>query len=194
VVYYHTEQVGEFTAYFGAGVAVKARGDVRALDAIVTDIARQVDPRVPLYDVLPLSELIRGSVAQPRFFTTVLSCFAILALSTALLGIYGVLAYAVERRRLELGIRRALGATEQHIVGLVMRRGAFLSVIGLAAGLTAAGSGARYMRSVLFGVTPTDLATYLVASALVLVVVLLASWQPVRQALKIDPARALRVE
>ena len=194
VIYFNAEQMTEYLAYAGAGVAVKARDDVRALEAIVKDVARQIDPRVPLYDVRPLSEVVRGSVAQPRFFTIVLGCFALLALSTALLGIYGVLAYAVERRRLELGIRRALGATEQHIVGLVMRRGAILSVIGLVAGLTAAGSGARYMRSVLFGVTPTDLATYVVASALVLVVVLLASWQPVRQALKIDPSRALRVE
>jgi putative ABC transport system permease protein len=124
----------------------------------------------------------------------VLVLFAALALSTALLGIYGVLAYAVERRRTEFGVRRALGATERHIIALVMRRGLQLAGVGIIAGLSGAALGARMMQSLLYGITAADPMSYAGAAALILTIVLLASWQPVRRAIRVDPARALRIE
>jgi len=126
--------------------------------------------------------------------TVVLGLFAALALSTALLGIYGVLAYAVERRRTEFGVRRALGATERHILALVMRRGLLLAGVGTLAGLVGAALGARLMQSLLYGITAADPTSYVAAAALILTIVLAASWLPVRRAVQIDPARALRVD
>lgn len=196
LIYFPTSQMKEFLAFAkpGGGIAIRSSLDSRALTALVRDIAKQVDPTVPLYNVQPLTRDINISVAQPRFFTVILGIFAALALSTALLGIYGVLAYAVERRHLEFGIRRALGATERHVVALVVRRGVIVATVGIAIGLGAAAAGTHYVQSLLFGVTPVDPISFVGAAALVATVVLVASWLPVRRALRIDPARALRVD
>ena len=196
VLYFLTDQMSEFLAFAkpGGGIAIRSAGDPRALIPFIRETARAVDPTVPLYNVQPLSDDISVNVAQPRFFTIVLGLFATLALSTALLGVYGVLAYAVERRRTEFGIRRALGATERHIVDLVMRRGVVMALVGITIGLGAAAAGTHYVRSLLFGITPADPMSFAGAATPVLAVVLAASWQPVRRALRIDPARALRVD
>jgi len=196
VLYFPAEQLNEFIGYgrSGGGIAIRTAGDPEELIGFVRDVAREVDRTVPLFNVRPLNDDIALSVAQPRFFTVVLVLFAALALSTALLGIYGVLAYAVERRRTEFGVRRALGATERHIVALVMRRGLLLAGVGAIAGLAGAALGARLMQSLLYGVTAADPASYAGAAALILSIVLAASWLPVRRAIRIDPARALRVD
>jgi len=195
VMYFLADQMIEFLAYAkpGGGIAIRTDGDPRALIPFVREAARAVDSTVPLYNVQRLTDDISVNVAQPRFFSIILGVFATLALSTALLGIYGVLAYAVERRRMEFGIRRALGANERHVVILVMRRGLGLAAAGMAIGLGGAAAGTHYLRSLLFGVTPVDAWSFVGAAALVLTVVGAASWQPVRRALSIDPARALRV-
>ena len=194
VLYQPVAQMPSVIAFRGAGtgIAIRATGDPSALLDFVTGVAREVDPNVPLHNVRPLVDDISISVAQPRFFTAALGLFAVLALSTAVLGLYGVLTYAVERRRPEFAVRRALGATGSHVVGLVMRRGAAMAVAGLCAGLGAAALGARLMRALLFGVTPADPASYVITTCLVLSVVAIASWQPVRRALDVDPAVALR--
>jgi predicted permease len=196
VMYFPAAQNGEFSAYGWAsvGVAIRTTGSPMALAGFVREAAKAADPSVPLYRVQPLADDISSTVAEPRFFTVVIGLFALLSLSTALLGIYGVLAFSVERRRVEFGVRRALGASERDIAGLVMRRGLALSVIGLALGLGGASVGARFLRSILFGVTTADALSFAGAAAVVLAVVALASWRPVRRALAIDPARALRVD
>lgn len=196
VIYFPAAQNGEFSAYGWAsvGVAIRATGDPMALAGFVRDAAHAADPTVPLYRVQPLANDITTSVAEPRFFTVVIGLFALLSLSTALLGIYGVLAFAVERRRTEFGVRRALGATERDIAALVMTRALSLSTTGLALGLIGAALGGRFLSALLFGVTTADAASFVGAACVVLAVVGVASWQPVRRALRVDPARALRVD
>jgi putative ABC transport system permease protein len=190
------DQESDITGYVGmaAGVAMRVDGDPAAFASIVREETKRLDPRYPVYNLEPLDLQLDRTFSQPRFYAIVLGLFAALAISTAVLGIYGVLAYAVERRRREFGIRRALGAAERHIVLLVVRRAAALAGIGLAIGLGGAAAAARVLRSVLFGVGPADPASYAGAVGLVLVVVVVASWQPVRRALQVDPARALRVD
>jgi putative ABC transport system permease protein len=192
--YFPTSQVPELIGYgWSGGVTVRTTGDPLDLVPFIRDQVRQVDARLPVYNIGRLTDQLRASIAQPRFYAGVLGLFAVLALSTALLGVYGVLAYAVERRRLEFGVRRALGATERHVMALVLRRGVVLAAFGIALGLGGAALSARFMRALLFGITPADPWSYAGAAALVFGVVLAASWQPVRRALRIDPARALRV-
>lgn len=196
VIYFPAAQMGEFTAYGwpSVGIAIRTSGNPTAIAAFVRDAAKRIDPAVPLYRVQPLEDDIASNVAQPRFFTLVIGLFALLSLATALLGIYGVLAFAVERRRTEFGVRRALGATEHDIAALVLRRGLALTSVGLVFGLSAAALSTRFLASVLFGVTSADPWSFAGAAALVLAVVGLASWPPVRRAVRIDPARALRVD
>ena len=120
--------------------------------------------------------------------------FAVLALLTAVLGVYGVQAYAVEKRTAEFGVRRALGADARHLVGLVMKRALLLAIAGAAAGVPLAVSGAGLLRSMLFGVRPLDVPTFVIVPIAVLLFALAASWQPARRALRVDPARALKCE
>jgi ABC-type antimicrobial peptide transport system permease subunit len=105
-----------------------------------------------------------------------------------------VLAYAVERRRIEFGVRRALGAGEGQIRWLVVGQALMLSGIGLTIGLIVAASGAGVMRSLLFGVRPLDPITFVAAAGLVVLVATAAAWHPARRALRVDPAEALRME
>jgi len=189
-------QVAEILGLTGpsVGIAVRTTGDPLALARDVRQLVHALDPTSPIYGATPLETLLSATFAQPRFYAIALALFAALALSTALLGIYGALAYAVERRRRELGVRRALGASERHIVRLVAARAASLGGVGLGIGLGAGALGARFMSSVLFGVRAFDPWSYAAVIAIVGVIVGVASWQPVRRALRIEPARALHVE
>jgi ABC-type antimicrobial peptide transport system permease subunit len=197
VIYYHANQLAETLAYrngVGAGIAIRAGGNPYDLASFIRERSRAIDPTAPVYNLRTLDEQIGESVAQPRFLAVVLGLFAALALSTALLGIYGVLAYSVERRHVEFGIRRALGASEQQVVALVAERALTLAGIGLTIGLAAGAIGSRLMHAVLFGVTPADPTAYAGAGAAVAVIVVAASWRPARRALRIDPAQALRLD
>jgi ABC-type antimicrobial peptide transport system permease subunit len=177
-------------------MAVRVSGDPDAIVPFVREQVRSLEPAWPVFNVEPLTTRLGRTFAQPRFYaiTLGLGLFAALALSTALLGLYGALTYAVERRHLEFGIRRALGADERRIVWLVTRSAAALAGSGLVIGLGGAAIIARLLRAVLFGVQPSDSVSYLAAVLLIAIVVIAASWRPARRALQIDPARALRVE
>jgi ABC-type antimicrobial peptide transport system permease subunit len=175
-------------------MAVRVAGDPDAIVPFVRETVRALEPTWPVYNVERLDVRLGRTFAQPRFYTVTVVLFASLALVTAVLGLYGVLSYAVERRRREFGVRRALGADERRIVLLVGRRALALALTGLGLGLAGATIGAHLLRAVLFGVEPLDPASYLVAIAIVFLVVVIASWTPARRALRIDPARALRVD
>ena len=180
--------------HVAGGVAVRTSGDPEALVPAIRSIARELEPEWPLYNVERLDARLSRTLAQPRFYTIALTLFAALAIGTAVLGLYGVVAYAVERRRLEFGIRRALGAGEGHIVRLVTVRATVLAAIGTAAGAVTAATVAGWLRAALFGIHPLDPASYGAATALVAMVVLAASWAPARRAIHVDPSRTLRVE
>ena len=180
--------------HVAGGVAVRTAGDPAAVMGAVRNVVREIEPDWPVYNVERLDDRLGRTFAQPRFYSITLALFAVLSVATAMLGLYGVLSYSVERRRVEFGVRRALGAGEGQIVVLATRRAAGLAGAGLLLGLGIAAAAAALLRAALFGVHPLDPAAYTSATALVILVVIAASWIPARRALQIDPARALRVE
>jgi putative ABC transport system permease protein len=141
-----------------------------------------------------MEQTISRSLAERRFTMLVLTLFAAVALLLAAVGIYGVMSYAVTRRVHELGIRAALGASRQEIVGLVLRQGMTLVAIGLAAGLVAALALTRFMAALLYGVRPADPFTLVGVTLLLGAIALLACYIPARRATAVDPVVALRCE
>ncbi|MBA3609308.1 MAG: FtsX-like permease family protein, partial [Chthoniobacterales bacterium] len=141
-----------------------------------------------------LEELIHESTTQPRFHTWLIGIFSILALSLACLGIYGVIAYLVTQRNKEIGIRLALGATRGNILGLVLGRTFLLAVAGIAAGLLAALFLARFLDTILFGITAHDPLTFVVVPLGLIAIALLAGYLPARRAILVDPVTSLRCE
>ena len=137
---------------------------------------------------------LNASLAQSRFQLSLLGAFAFLALLPAAIGIYGVMSYLVEQRNHEVGLRMALGASRRHVLSLVMKRGIVLSLIGVSLGIVGALALTRYLTSLLYGVHPTDPATFLAVSLLLLAVSLVAIYIPARRATKVDPMVVLRYE
>ena len=134
------------------------------------------------------------SIEQPRLTMFLLGIFALVALTLAAIGIYGVMAYAVAQRTREIGIRMALGAQALDVLQLVVRNGMILAVLGVAIGLAGAFALTRLLSSLLFEVAPTDAATFAIVSVGLLAVALLACYIPARRATRVDPLVALRYE
>jgi putative ABC transport system permease protein len=153
-----------------------------------------MDPEVPVFNVKTMDEHISATVAAPRFNTTLLAIFAAVALILTIVGLYGVMSYAVAQRTNEIGIRMALGARIASILGLVFKQAIVLVLIGEAIGLAGAFALTRIISSLLFGVTPTDLTTYVAVALILGAVALLATLLPARRATKVDPLVALRYE
>jgi putative ABC transport system permease protein len=152
------------------------------------------DKKLAIAKVKTMNELVSDSIAQQRFIFLLLGCFAGIALLLAAVGTYGVLSYAVAQRTHEIGIRLALGARNVNVLGLVIRSGMKLAIVGAAIGLAGAFALTRLMSSLLFGVTPTDAATFVSLSLALLLVALVACYVPARRATKVDPLVALRYE
>jgi putative ABC transport system permease protein len=175
-------------------MVVRTSGDPLALAPDIRRLVREVDPELPLAEPRPLSSIVAGSVAQPRFYAALLGLFAAVALALALVGIFGVTSYSVAQRRREIGIRIALGARRRGVVALVMRRALALCAVGLAAGAAVAFGATRVMESQLFGVTASDPATFAAVLALLAASAAAASLVPARRAAAVDPVVALRGE
>ena len=155
---------------------------------------REIDPSIPLFDTGPLSDAVGSSFDNRRAVMLLLASFAGLALFLSSLGIYGVLAYDVSQRTREIGIRSAIGASREQVLGLVLKQGLLKSSLGVVIGLIGAFLLSRFMTSLLFDVKPTDPVVYLVVSLVLIAVALLASYLPARRAARIDPLVALRDE
>jgi putative ABC transport system permease protein len=166
-----------------ARLAAPARAALRALDA-----------SVPVYDVATLPSLVEKSSGQRLFVMRLLAGFAVVAVLLAAIGLYGLVSYGVSQRTREVGVRVALGAQRRDVLRLVLAGGFKLVAIGVAAGLAAAFLTTRYLGALVFGVSPVDPPTFAAAAALLTLVALIAHWIPVRRALRIDPASALRAE
>jgi putative ABC transport system permease protein len=175
-------------------LTIRTRNDPLQMIAQVKDMVWSVEPDLPLHWNRPLADMIRDRYWEPPVFSWIFSIFSALALTMALMGVYGVVAYSVSRRSKEFGIRISLGAKPRDILVLVLRQGGLLSIWGLTGGLAAAFVVMRIARGVFYGVSPTDPAVYGFCAILILVAVFLASLIPARRAARIDPATALHYE
>jgi len=173
---------------------VRSAEDPAAMAAFAREQVHAVDKDLALTDVMTMKDLVHGSVKEERFRTSLLSGFAVMALVLAAIGIYGVLAYLVTQRTREIGIRMALGAQRQQLLGLVFRQGMAPVICGVAAGLAGALAATRLIRTLLFGVDSADLTTYAATAAILLVVAMCACYFPARRATRVDPLVALRDE
>jgi predicted permease len=175
-------------------VARSRAGDPRAIVGSVREQLGELDASVPLADVRLMDDVLARAQARPRFLTLLLSLFSIVALAIATVGIYGVVSYAVARRTKEFGLRMVLGAQTGDVLGLVMKQGAVMVAVGLAAGLLTAFALTRLMASLLFGIAATDLPTFAAVTILLATVALAACYVPARRATQVDPIRTLRYE
>jgi len=173
-------------------IFVRTAGDPWSVASSVRAAIRDFAPRNPLYDVRAMHERVATASAQTRFSAVLLGFFAVVALSLAVMGIYGVMSFGVAQRTGEIGIRMALGAGRSRVLRLVIRDGVLLAGTGVLIGLAAALGTTRVMRSLLFEVTTTDPWTYVGMAGVLAAAALLASWIPARRAAGIDPMVALR--
>jgi putative ABC transport system permease protein len=160
----------------------------------VRGLIRQVNARAGIFNVATMEQLVSNSVSRRRMYAVLLGIFASVAVMLAVIGIYGVMAYAVAQRAREIGIRMALGAQRSEVLTLVLRQGLALTAAGIVVGLAGAAAVTRYLARMLFGLTPLDPTTFIAASLMFGVVATLASYVPARRATKVDPLIALRSE
>jgi putative ABC transport system permease protein len=173
---------------------IRTHGQAANIAAAARNVIHTLDPQQPLGDVNTMEHLLAKSIARSRFNTVLLAVFALVALTLAAVGTYGVMSYAVTQRTHEIGIRMALGAGARDVLQLVLRRGMTLAIIGVLVGLAGAFALTRLMTSLLFEVKPTDATTFAAVSLSLIVVALLACYIPARRATKVDPLVALRYE
>jgi ABC-type antimicrobial peptide transport system permease subunit len=143
---------------------------------------------------MTLQHLVDGAAAQMALTMALLVIAAAGGLAIGVIGIYGVIAYAVTQRRSEIGVRLALGATPGTVVAMIVRQGAVVALAGVAAGLALAAAGSGVLTSLLFGVSPRDPAIFVGVGTLLTAVALIACWLPARSAARISPSEALRAE
>ena len=184
----------QLTDSFLVAVIKSATSDPAALAAPARAVLRELDPTIPVYDVATMEERLMRASAQRRFVMRLLSAFAGVAVLLAGIGLYGVVSHSVAQRTREVGVRVALGAERRDIVRLVLGQGVTLVAVGVAGGLAGAVVSTRYLGTLVFRVSPVDPPTLAGAAGLLIVVALMAHIVPLRRALRIDPASALRHE
>jgi len=195
--YYHYLQVPPALMSLVEGamtVALRTSADPGSLASAARGEVQKMDPGLAVFNVDTMQALVDGSLAQPRFRTTLLGAFAVLALLLAAIGLYGVIAYSVAQRINEIGVRMALGARKDDILRLVVGEGAMLAAIGIALGLLGSLGATRLISKLLFGVTAADPLTFSATAGIILAVALAASAIPALRAIKVDPVIALRYE
>jgi predicted permease len=177
-----------------ATVVVRTAADPSPLIDTVRGVMQRVDPELPLINVTTQAEQIENRVAQERLFALAYTLFGALALLLACIGLFGLMSYNVSRRTSEIGIRMALGAQRTGVIGMILRESMIMVAIGAVIGLAAALASGRFVESVLFGLSTTDVWTISAVIATTAVVSLTAGYLPARRASKVDPMVALRYE
>ena len=175
-------------------VVMRASQDPETLAASVKQQVHALDPELPMYSVRTMEHFVDQSLARRRFSMVLLTIFSAIALALATIGVYGLMAFLVSQGTREIGIRIALGATQTSIVRLVIRRGMALSLSGVVLGIIGAFAFTRFMGSLLYGVTPTDILTFASIPLLLSLVALVATCIPARRAAKVEPGDSLRCE
>ena len=173
---------------------VRTSGDPSSLAGSVQRELKNAESEILIEDVVTMNRRLDLSIAPQRMNLVLLGTFAFIALVIAAVGIYGVMAHSVAQRTQEIGVRMALGAQLRDVLKMVLRSGLTLALIGIAIGMSGAFFLTRLMRTLLFGVTPTDAVTFASVAAILFVVALLACYIPARRATKVDPLVALRYE
>ncbi len=194
MVYYLADQPPPARFRFAPGtIEIRVAGDPTPMVSVIRDVLSRAEPHVNLR-VESMPERVSQQFERERAVTSLAAGFAALALLLASIGLYGVLADGVGRRTKEIGVRMALGAGRTQVVGLVVRQGTMLTMIGLVAGLVAAPWLTRYLKSMLFDVSPFDPQIFLAVAFVLAIIATLASYLPARRATRVDPVIALRAE
>jgi len=175
-------------------IVVHANIDAASAAPTVRNVLHEMDPELPLYEVRTMNDLLALSIGRQRFQTILLGCFAGIALLLTAVGLYGVMAYSVAQRTREIGIRMALGASQQEVQKMVLSAGAKMAGIGLAIGVVGALVLTRFMKSMLYEMKSHDPITFVGVCVVLGLVSMLASYIPARRATKVDPVVALRYE
>lgn len=191
MLYWHHQQFHPFNFM---SLVVRTTGEPLELVPALRAEATSIDPDLPLSGIRTMESSVADRHARPRFAMIVLGVFALVALSLACVGIYGVVAYTVRQRSREFGIRMALGAGRRDVTGLVLKQGAWLIAVALAAGGAATFTVSHVMQGMLFEIGTSDPLTFIGAASLLAIVALLSCYIPARRAARVDPVYVLRDE
>lgn len=202
VRYNSLRQASPFTVYRPVEQEPRVRGDLqvrtltdpRVMTAQVQDAIRRFNPELRVVHTTTLERLVDDSIVEDRLLSTLSSGFAVLAVVLAAVGLYGITSYGVHRRTNEIGVRMALGASKGDVQWMVLREVLLLVTAGTVVGIPAALAASGIVRGLLFGLTPTDPVTVLVATVMLILVAVVAAYVPARRATRIDPMAALRVD
>jgi putative ABC transport system permease protein len=175
-------------------VLARTVGDPAAVSRSMASAASGVDPGITIAEVSTLDDMVSDAASQPRFRTVMLASCAMLALLLAAAGLYGVIAYTVSRRTIEIGIRMALGASTADVIVMVVGEGARLSIAGIVIGIVAAFALTRLVSGLLYGVAPADPLSFVISAVVLLAIAVVSSYLPARRAAEVDPLVALKAE
>jgi putative ABC transport system permease protein len=175
-------------------VVVRTPGDPLAVAGPVRAEIRQLDPNLPVANIRPMTEVVSTATATPRLTGFLLGTFATIALALAAVGIYGVLSYLVSQRTHEIGIRVAVGAGRQQVLGMILKQGFVLAAGGIGVGVAGAFVLTRLMRTLLYQVRPSDPLTFVLVPAMLIAIAMMASYIPALRATRVSPSQALRME
>lgn len=188
----HEDNVGAITnSHYWV---IKARADRRSLESAVLSELKKIDRDAATSNIRTMSEFLSDSIAPRRFSLRLLTIFSVAALLLAVMGIYGTVSYSVRQRTPEIGVRLALGAQQSQVFRLILGHGLKIITIGLILGLAGAFALSRLIRGLLFNVTPSDPLTFVLVSAILFFIAMLAAALPARRATRVDPLIALRNE
>lgn len=175
-------------------LVVRTPSNPTDITSAVRNTVKVQDPNLPVYNVKTMEEVVAASVSQQMLTVRLFGLFSLLALLLASIGVYGVMSYSVTQRTREIGIRMALGAPPQNILKLVMKRGMVLTTLGVVIGLIGAFVLTRVVANLLFGISATDVITFLQITLLLVTISLVATLIPAWRAMKVDPGNALRFQ
>ena len=175
-------------------LAVRAQGDLNALGRQIAATVAAINPTIPISRIRKMDEVVSASIAKPRSNMWLFSVFAGLALLLGVIGIYSVISYSVTQRTREIGIRMAMGADKGDVFKIILKYGSWITLTGLALGITGALALSRFMGSLLYGIRATDPLTYLIVAVVVATAAALACYVPSLRATRVEPTIALRYE